>query len=116
MPGVAGFLAGNASLAGPSFGPDNDALHASKPGATAACADHDSRKTAFVVDHVASAISPGRRPLTAATASPTNVTYAGSLGWPRWGTGARKGASVSTRSRSSGHSAAASRTSPAFLN
>ncbi len=38
---------------------------------------------------------------------PRAGTSAGRLGWPRWGTGARYGESVSTSSRSSGHSAAA---------
>ena len=42
--------------------------------------------------------------------------YAGSFGRPRCGTGARNGLSVSTSRRSSGHRAAASRTSAAFLN
>ena len=44
------------------------------------------------------------------------TTYAGSLGLPRCGTGARYGASVSTSTRSAGASAAAARTSSAFLN
>ena len=44
----------------------------------------------------------GARPRTSATTSATRVTQAGSLRFPRWGTGARNGLSVSISSRSSG--------------
>ncbi len=49
-------------------------------------------------------------------ASPTSDTYDGSFVWPRWGTGARNGLSVSTSKRSNGQRSAAARTSAAFLN
>src|SRR5580692_10151263 len=72
-------------------------------------------KAARVARRVDAAKSCGDTDFTAATAIPTTGTRAGRLSSPQWGTGARNGASVSTRRRSSGHRAAAARTSPALL-
>ena len=53
---------------------------------------------------------------TAAIAVAVSRTNAGSQRFPRYGTGARNGASVSTMSRSCGIYAATARKSSAFLN
>ena len=58
---------------------------------------------------VRAASSSGEMPRRSARAAAVWVTRAGSLRWPRRGMGARKGASVSTRMRSAGAMAAASR-------
>ena len=55
------------------------------------------------------------RPSVAASARTVNGTRYGALGRPRYGIGVRNGASVSTRSWSSGVSRAASRRYAAFL-
>ena len=51
---------------------------------------------------IARPISSTGSPRSFATARATSTTKAGSLRWPRWGGGARKGASVSTSSLSRG--------------
>src|SRR5204862_853169 len=53
-------------------------------------------------------------PRSSATCSAVSTTFAGSFGFPRTGCGLRYGASVSTRSRSSGTSRAAAWRSVAF--
>src|SRR5665213_422270 len=73
-------------------------------------------KTRAVFSRVSAANVAIGVPRTAATASPTTATHAGSFRCPRCGTGAKYGASVSTRIRSSGTKRAASRSAPAFLN
>ena len=60
---------------------------------------------------VTSAISESGLTSSFASASATSGTYAGWFGRPRCGIGARYGESVSISRRSSGHSAAAARTS-----
>lgn len=77
---------------------------------------HPIAKTARVAAAVAAATSSTGSDFNCATASPTTVTNAGLFCSPRCGTGARKGASVSTSSRSRGHTSRASRTFDAFLN
>jgi len=71
-------------------------------------------RRAFAV--VAAATVASGSPRSAATASATRRTCAGSFRRPRWGTGARYGASVSIRSRSRGTSRTASRSRSAPLN
>src|SRR6267143_2866052 len=58
---------------------------------------------------VAAAISSGVKSLTVASVRATSATYAGSLRLPRYGCGARYGASVSIRIFSSGRTFATSR-------
>src|SRR5262249_35723534 len=65
---------------------------------------------------VTAASCPGSMPLSVATAAAGAATKAGSLRLPRYGTGARYGASVSTSSRSSGSSRAIARRSSALRN
>ncbi len=64
---------------------------------------------------VAAAKASGSTPLTSASARAVWATKAGSLRLPRCGTGARKGASVSTSMRSSGTARATSRSASEFL-
>src|SRR5262249_61610423 len=73
-------------------------------------------KTRAALARVSSAISSTSAPRARASASPTATTNAGSFSFPRYGSGARKGESVSTRMRSGGASRAASRNDSAFLN
>src|SRR4051812_3535608 len=61
------------------------------------------------------AISSGVTPRTSASTLATSDTYAGSLRLPRYGIGARYGASVSIRKRSAGTSLAIARRSAEFL-
>ncbi len=68
------------------------------------------RKISSAFAQVAASTTSVAQPRAAATAAPTRGTRAGELGVPRWGTGVRNGASVSTRSRSRGHRATAART------
>ncbi len=60
--------------------------------------------------------SSSDRPYRPARNRMTWTTWAGSFTWPRTGTGAQYGESVSTSSRSSGVMRADSRTSGAFGN
>src|SRR5271170_2805768 len=69
-----------------------------------------------VLARVAAAIAEPWTPLASASARAVSTTKAGSLRRPRWGTGARNGASVSTSTRSSGTSRAIARNSAEFLN
>src|SRR5580692_7436214 len=73
-----------------------------------------NRRKKFVV--VAAASASISRPFSVATKAAVAATNAGSLRLPRYGIGARYGASVSTSSRSSGVIRAASRTASDVLN
>src|SRR6185437_3234217 len=73
-----------------------------------------NRRKKFSV--VCCAISSADTPRASARTLAVSTTYAGSLRFPRNGSGARYGASVSTRTRSGGRAAAISRNAPEFLN
>jgi len=73
------------------------------------------QKNASALARVTSATASTGSFRAAASAAPTAGRRAGSLAFPRWGTGARNGASVSTSSRSAGVRAAAARRSSAVL-
>src|ERR671936_3218589 len=75
-------------------------------------AGSENAAVAFASIRAASASTSS--PRLAARAATTWTTFAGSLGRPRRGCGARYGASVSVRMRSAGTRAAASRSSGAF--
>src|SRR4029077_3152486 len=67
-----------------------------------------SRKSRRAFSVVTRTASSKGTPRTPASVSKVLTTNAGSLRLPRWGIGARKGASVSTRMRFAGANAAAS--------
>src|SRR5579883_2986038 len=65
---------------------------------------------------VCRAMVSNETPRASANTLAVSTTKAGSLRLPRWRPGARYGASVSTRMRSAGSSAAMARSAPEFLN
>src|SRR5664280_2018037 len=72
-------------------------------------------KNSCAVRQVAALNSSSEQFLTCATVSEISFTNAGSQRWPRWGTGARYGQSVSSMNLSGGAAATASRTFCEFL-
>src|SRR5262249_55212814 len=75
---------------------------------------HDQPKTLAALASPMRSSSPYGPPRTRASRSAVITTFAGWFGFPRTGCGARKGESVSTRSRSSGTTRAVSRIASAF--
>src|SRR4051812_35075715 len=81
--------------------------------ASTGCGTLANSRKKFAV--VWAAIASRERPRVRASTAAVSTTYAGSLRRPRRGSGARYGASVSTRIRSGGNSAAISRSAFDFL-